>query len=1062
MVGKLIQEMIDLRQQQQLLNSTRKEDRKFEPNVAPKQERLKVTQDMVTNEVMAGANQLLKDKEFRGQIRQEGNIPHQVRQTKAETPADVTRELEEEREKVGKETRRGKESPQMAITEEKAEELFDRSALNPFVASMPPKDNPAAAPCAMRNEENIAKPAVVRVSTRALSTPVKSSFTSMSTKGALSDFHPVAEMPSQKSNVSDVISTTMPSVRDRKQAFQLAASKPTIAIRKLHIDQCKQGYPSSPWPKKDNDSAVMNRCKPDEASTKVMVRPASTSAKTTIPPSGSSSISSQQSNENSFALHQRYKPRNMSSAEAIAVARSQTSMTKQPNPMSVVDRNPESNCSTSGWKKEPSTKSTLGRFSPTTSHSLGLSSAPVAATLKQEPSYKGDMNRYPVSNSSNHAADNLPELKKEPSSDNLPNHFPGPEHNTQSQNTGRAAQLNKESSCKSVLNRYPVGTNDSRSLISGQAPLLQKEISSKSVLSRWQRTESCSSSHDHPRTSTPTVVKAESSMLVTNQSNAAATTANNCTNKTSAEMQEMKKEMSPKPELNRCNDAEISSNSTPSTSWSTVLPRQLSEKLGIFPYGNEVNMPDDGLAESLSHIDFPRRRGKRLGYHPFGGGNGNDQSASTNQTTSELAENTAPTPKPLDFMHHEASPSTHQNQIVDVSTGSLVTTDATARTAPLRTEPNLTKPRVETIPPTESDMNCNQHAGSITNTLSTAPEGWKTSSKSVLSRYAPVAPTPTKGLAQKNPATAAPLSNSGNLTSRYNASTNSYNASISGRNVVLAGKRRSNKLGWSIFGEPTSSSARNINEETMKKEATKTLTNDDAADVDNMTKGVGDDSTIVGITELRAAKTQSPNPVEDDENENEAQQMAVSEESEKEVLDAAGAVATVTNDEMKNKTYEPDFSEIFESEGVSATGAIEDATLEVVVDPLTDCFASDVTAVGPAEEKEDQKTNSYSDNEIVTEEKGKLLADVELAASSAKDKKSVSVSYRNDSVRFDDSFNVVHEYEIDVVAEHTDRLPLWWMNAVPHYTLEDYEVAANGDIGSFPRQSLVTDATDEA
>ena len=41
-------------------------------------------------------------------------------------------------------------------------------------------------------------------------------------------------------------------------------------------------------------------------------------------------------------------------------------------------------------------------------------------------------------------------------------------------------------------------------------------------------------------------------------------------------------------------------------------------------------------------------------------------------------------------------------------------------------------------------------------------------------------------------------------------------------------------------------------------------------------------------------------------------------------------------------------------------------------------------------------------------------------------------------IRFvDDGLNEVREYQGDIVAEHTDRLPEWWMQTVPHRTLEE-------------------------
>mmetsp|Transcript_9192 Transcript_9192/g.23281 ORF Transcript_9192/g.23281 Transcript_9192/m.23281 type:complete len:464 (-) Transcript_9192:200-1591(-) len=40
-------------------------------------------------------------------------------------------------------------------------------------------------------------------------------------------------------------------------------------------------------------------------------------------------------------------------------------------------------------------------------------------------------------------------------------------------------------------------------------------------------------------------------------------------------------------------------------------------------------------------------------------------------------------------------------------------------------------------------------------------------------------------------------------------------------------------------------------------------------------------------------------------------------------------------------------------------------------------------------------------------------------------------------IRFvDDGLNKVREYQADIVAEHTDRLPEWWMQTVPYRTLE--------------------------
>eukprot|EP00529_Nitzschia_sp_RCC80_P008658 CAMPEP_0113491054 /NCGR_PEP_ID=MMETSP0014_2-20120614/27361_1 /TAXON_ID=2857 /ORGANISM="Nitzschia sp." /LENGTH=1162 /DNA_ID=CAMNT_0000384839 /DNA_START=120 /DNA_END=3609 /DNA_ORIENTATION=- /assembly_acc=CAM_ASM_000159 len=41
-------------------------------------------------------------------------------------------------------------------------------------------------------------------------------------------------------------------------------------------------------------------------------------------------------------------------------------------------------------------------------------------------------------------------------------------------------------------------------------------------------------------------------------------------------------------------------------------------------------------------------------------------------------------------------------------------------------------------------------------------------------------------------------------------------------------------------------------------------------------------------------------------------------------------------------------------------------------------------------------------------------------------------------IRFvDDGLNKVREYQADIVAEHTDRLPEWWMQTVPYRTLEE-------------------------
>jgi hypothetical protein len=79
----------------------------------------------------------------------------------------------------------------------------------------------------------------------------------------------------------------------------------------------------------------------------------------------------------------------------------------------------------------------------------------------------------------------------------------------------------------------------------------------------------------------------------------------------------------------------------------------------------------------------------------------------------------------------------------------------------------------------------------------------------------------------------------------------------------------------------------------------------------------------------------------------------------------------------------------------------------------------------------------------------------------ARNKKTVATNHINNSIRFDDSFNVVHEYEKDIGAEHTDRLPVWWMKSVPHYNLEDHEADPDVDIGYFPFPSSVAAATDD-
>jgi hypothetical protein len=203
------------------------------------------------------------------------------------------------------------------------------------------------------------------------------------------------------------------------------------------------------------------------------------------------------------------------------------------------------------------------------------------------------------------------------------------------------------------------------------------------------------------------------------------------------------------------------------------------------------------------------------------------------------------------------------------------------------------------------------------------------------------------------------------------------------------------------------------------------------------------------------------------------------EVSETENEDPAASVEVATDGEKKRELHYGDV-EAPETYDANPAASVKAATLEVAVDeiqaetkevqpekagesPVTlTVTVNGITSNTVVEEKDD---NDDGDNDVAveTENAATVAASLDMldqidVLTSLKEEEAPSKSM-NGSIRFDDSCNVVHEYETDVAAEHTDRLPLWWMEGVPHDTLQEEDVDSQIDIGYFPPPSPVS-ATD--
>ena len=107
-----------------------------------------------------------------------------------------------------------------------------------------------------------------------------------------------------------------------------------------------------------------------------------------------------------------------------------------------------------------------------------------------------------------------------------------------------------------------------------------------------------------------------------------------------------------------------------------------------------------------------------------------------------------------------------------------------------------------------------------------------------------------------------------------------------------------------------------------------------------------------------------------------------------------------------------------------------------------DDFRSDDQIPRVFEDLDDLKEASFSGMQSVTSnfEAGNELTITEGGSDKQVDDEVLgsSTSAAAAGIRFvDDGLNEVRVYQADIVAEHTDRLPEWWMQTVPYRTLEE-------------------------
>ncbi|KAG7341253.1 hypothetical protein IV203_023204 [Nitzschia inconspicua] len=677
--------------------------------------------------------------------------------------------------------------------------------------------------------------------------------------------------------------------------------------------------------------------------------------------------------------------------------------------------------------------------------------------------------------------------------------------------------MKKEPSPKSVLNRYPVANCSNRSIgnTSGQ---LKKEPSLK-IVDNSSPSAVISSSNPSIDRAKPQLVKDSSSNSVLNRYNAAATSNNSSSTKPA-----MNKEPSTKSVLNRYNTA--STASSPSPSRPTDFPRQRSKKLVWHPYGNDHDKPKIESAPSPKSTEFPRQQSQQLGFHPY--------RDSSDKLTNSLAHE-----KTDNITLPNATSKVIGSQTTNKSLPSENTT-AFKESVPEADTPNTGNKAATDTPSTNGVGNRYQPETSITRESAyPVPDRQEkeVSSRSVMSRYSPVAST-------VNDTKSTTSTSSGLVLNRYNPSTSNLNSTGgSSRNIVLPVKRRKNKMAWCVFGEQTKSTpkfgrqepgkdSKRISSEERDKDTNEkggqmdvaNVTVEEDTGVETVEVSVAKDVAASNATEAKEGSLS--NSMKDTDDIVPASNTAMSDDPLKACLDAAKEDSLETKespssneleafpendptgksekpqdpekkllgaDEEEDKEVakqESTITEDLEQEDVVAALAnetgpkddmktmapltltdsdpkrvIETKSFKVVFDNLGVDSNAPITGNSQVSENKNAPNGSEAGNDDMTtaEQDGNVGEESEDAVPMAASldvldrangmpppRKPETSPNANCSVRFDDSFNVVHGYETDVAAEHTDRLPLWWMKGVPHDILRDDDMDSNIDIEYSP------------
>ncbi|KAG7358123.1 hypothetical protein IV203_014710 [Nitzschia inconspicua] len=861
------------------------------------------------------------------------------------------------------------------------------------------------------------------------------------------------------SMTSTTESPTVASIRDRKKAFWSAASKPTVvtSARKFQINHEEQDHARSPLPRDKSISkqpSVTNRYQP---ATHISKMPAKTNdAPAASPLANSKNFTPQMRTGNPSTTKQSGLEK--FATPPTASESSNAGINIHPSSKSAVDhRSPTENTNDPKpffpTKKEPSKKSVLDRFPAASNPSTEISKT-AQPIMKKDPSSKSVLNRYPVAN---HRIGNMSrQLKKEQSLKIVDNSNPGAVISSSNPIIDRAQpQLVKELSSTSVSDQYNVAATSNNS--SSTKTAIYKEPSTKSVLNQYNTASTASS----PSPSRPTDFPRQRS-----------------------------KKLVWHPYGNDHDKPKIESAPSPK---STEFHRQQSQQLGFHP-NRESN---DKLTNSLAHektdnIALPNATSKVIGLQTTNKSLPSEKTtafkesvpeADTPNTGNKAATDTPSLngvgnrDQPEISVTRESASSVPHGQVKEVSSRSVM-----SRYSPVSSTVNNAKPTTLTSSGlvlnryNPSTSNLNSTGGSSRNIVLPVKRrnnkmawcvfGEQTTSTPKFGRQEPGKDSKATFSEERDKDTNEKGSQMdvANVTVKEDTGVETVEVSVD-TNVTAINVTEAKEGSLSNSMKDAGDIAPAINTAMSDNPLKACL---DAAKEDSFeTKGSPSFNELEAFPENdpTGKSEQSHNPGknllgadEEEDKEVAKQEITITEDLEQEDVVVAFENKTVPKDDIKTMAQ-------FTLTDLDPKREIETKTLKIVADNL--CVDSNAPITGNSQVSENKNASHGSeagnDNISTAEQDGNIGEEskdvVPMAASldvldrgngMPPPRKAETSANANCSIRFDDSFNVVHEYETDVAAEHSDRLPLWWMKGVPHDILQDDDKDSDINIEYFP------------